>query len=948
MASEAKQAPSEKKYEVGQALVKAVLSGDTIVLLGNAQPNGVQPERTITISGIIAPRFSRSKNAVDEPFGWHSREFLRKKIVGQRVAFRILHKQGDREYGNIMLNNEDISTVMVANGWAKARVPAQANPDTPIPPEREALMKLEEEAQSQNIGIWVKNINPRDYIRNINYTPDARSLYEQCRGRSVPAVVEQVRDGSTFKVEFAAEGMNHYSIVLHLAGVQCPRVPLPLSVLEAQYKQAMEENPDAKLEPPREEKAGPYAIEAKLFSENRLLHRDVGLRIEGIDKSGNFFGTLQFPQGNITFALLKNGLGKSVQWSAALTADPAQIQAHEQMAKDAGLRLWAGYVAPLNSAPSANKKDFLARVLQVLSGDCMVIEDATGAERKIYLSSIRAPRLARNNEQPYGREAQECLRKKLVGKRVQVVVEYIRAVTDINNRTEDRVFAAVLHNKQNIAESLVADGFAEVQRHRPEEDRSVYYDQLLEAEANAIRGKKGLHSGRVPPVHPVIDLSERFRPSASMTIDEKEEAAKQARLISAKAKQYYPFLTKEKQARGVVEHVFSGSRLKVLIPKENCMLSFALSGIKCPQTARPGPNGASLAAEPYSNEAYQFTRKLTLQHDVIVEIEAMDKGDNYIGTLFSGRQNLAVELLKAGLAQVVPFSAEKCPYREELFAAEAEAKNARLNVWKNWVEPVASDEKKEEEKKELDLTGQFLPVKVTEVTDACTFYIQMVNDEGLALVEERMAEFGEVSRPPIVPFRPKKGSVCAGLFSDGGWYRVRCEGRGDEGGVRVHFIDYGNRETLTDDCLRPLDGSYAQLAQAPPLALACVLSGCKAPAPDSEFSYDCTQALSSMTMGRELLVRIDLQRDRDGKMAVTLWENDGEEEKDSINQVMIREGWVRVDPRADRRLPADLMALLRQDEATAKKKRYNIWTYGDVYDDEEESPAAGNSRPRRN
>jgi staphylococcal nuclease domain-containing protein 1 len=58
----------------------------------------------------------------------------------------------------------------------------------------------------------------------------------------------------------------------------------------------------------------------------------------------------------------------------------------------------------------------------------------------------------------------------------------------------------------NIAELLVARGFATVVKHRDFEERSNYYDALLSAESRAIAGKKGIHSAKDPPVRHVTDL----------------------------------------------------------------------------------------------------------------------------------------------------------------------------------------------------------------------------------------------------------------------------------------------------------------------------------------------------------------------------------------------------------------------------------------------------------
>ena len=50
----------------GVAIVKAVLSGDLVVLMGGAKAGELPPERQLAISGISAPRFARGKSGEDE------------------------------------------------------------------------------------------------------------------------------------------------------------------------------------------------------------------------------------------------------------------------------------------------------------------------------------------------------------------------------------------------------------------------------------------------------------------------------------------------------------------------------------------------------------------------------------------------------------------------------------------------------------------------------------------------------------------------------------------------------------------------------------------------------------------------------------------------------------------------------------------------------------------
>ena len=74
-----------KAPKEGYAMVKAVTSGDTLIVWGNiTQAGQLLPEKTIIVSGITTPKFAKGKNQTDEPFAWEAREYLRKKVIGQK------------------------------------------------------------------------------------------------------------------------------------------------------------------------------------------------------------------------------------------------------------------------------------------------------------------------------------------------------------------------------------------------------------------------------------------------------------------------------------------------------------------------------------------------------------------------------------------------------------------------------------------------------------------------------------------------------------------------------------------------------------------------------------------------------------------------------------------------------------------------------------------------
>ena len=124
------------------------------------------------------------------------------------------------------------------------------------------------------------------------------------------------------------------------------------------------------------------------------------------------------------------------------------------------------------------------------------------------------------------------------------------------------------------------------------------------------------------------------------------------------------------------------------MPKENTKVTFVLAGVRAPRTAR----NATEKPEPYGAEAYKFASKY-LQRDVeigefppptwvslMTAFDSTDKQGGFIGAMYLGGTNVAVELVREGLASVHSFSADGLPFGRELANAEEEAKSAKKNV----------------------------------------------------------------------------------------------------------------------------------------------------------------------------------------------------------------------------------------------------------------------------
>lgn len=277
--------------------------------------------------------------------------------------------------------------------------------------------------------------------------------------------------------------------------------------------------------------------------------------------------------------------------------------------------------------------------------------------------------------------------------------------------------------------------------------------------------------------------------------------------------QYLPSWQRALRNEGIVEFVASGSRFRMLMHKESCLVSFLLGGISCPRSSRANTaTGPAQEGDPYGDDALAYSRDRVLHRDVSVRIESTDKaGAAVIGWLFIGNTNLSVSLVEEGLA-TVHFSAEKSEYYRALKAAEDKAKSKRKRIWTNWVEPTpeelaAKEEVATESKTAAATTGEGIaPVEkerpkkydqvvVTEVNAELGFFAQSV-DKGPAL-DAMMAKMRQefISSPPLAgSYTPKKGDLCAAKFSaDNEWYRAKIESVQGKN-VRVVFVDYGNKE----------------------------------------------------------------------------------------------------------------------------------------------------------
>ena len=488
---------------VAHATVKSIVSGDTLVVkpINRSSSSKQENEQRISLSHINAPKLARpstdndsSGASVDEPYAFECREYLRKKLVGREISYTVDFQvpQSNRSMCSVYLGNdpessENLIESLLSEGLVELRPQTGARANDP---KYQRLLQIDQQAKSNKLGRY-SNDSPTAHIRDIKWTlTDAKQFLD--RHKSSPpmdAIVEFIRDGNTVRCLLLP---TYQLATIQLTGVRCP-------IFKREGNASIEDTE-------------PFAEEAKQFVESRLLQRQVKVIFNGTNNQ-NLVGTLLHPNGNIALFLLKEGLAKCVDWTLALL-QPAwreQYRAAEKFAKDNRIRVWRNYTPQLvNTAEqgqttdqsannSSSTKGYQAKVLEIVNADALVVRDLRNNQvRKIYLSSVRAPRAvdfqsksdgttATSNptlvvkrplyDIPYIWEGRELLRKRLIGKTIRVVTDYIQKATA---DYPEKICCTVYSDNVNLGEALITKGLAKAIRHRQDdEQRSSCYGKII-------------------------------------------------------------------------------------------------------------------------------------------------------------------------------------------------------------------------------------------------------------------------------------------------------------------------------------------------------------------------------------------------------------------------------------------------------------------------------------
>ncbi|KAA1117277.1 hypothetical protein PGT21_001942 [Puccinia graminis f. sp. tritici] len=486
-------------------------------------------------------------------------------------------------------------------------------------------------------------------------------------------------------------------------------------------------------------------------------------------------------------------------------------------------------------------------------------------------------------------DARELLRRRLIGKQVHVSIDYVRpkegdyeAKECVTIKLPTGMYVLKCHCfpftqiliqwglidvwiSRNVANLLLERGYATVLRHRQGEDRSQDYDMLMATEMKAQTEGKGLHSDKEFPPPKITDVSES----------------------SSRANSYLSGWKRQGKIPAVVDYVASGSRFKIWLPKQDLKFTLVLSGIKCPKTARhPGERN-----EPFGLEALDFSNRYAMQRDVEVEIESTDKSG---GLFLNKTDNLALLLVKEGLASCNEFSLERSPYGKDLKSAEDDAKQNHKNILKNG---------------------------------------------GIPELTSLMADFAVYHRSAPISSTPagayKAGDLVSAKFSvDNAWYRAKIrKNLPHKKEAEVVFIDYGNSEVVSHGNIRSLDPRFKSL---PPQAKEATLSFVKLLGPDTEYGSEALDHFRSLVEGQTLVANIDYRDpSQNGRLHLSLYDTaDSPTSTSSLNHRLVREGFALINLKAPYRSAyQEQYSALENAKQEAKRNRAGAYEFGDAFDD---------------
>lgn len=349
-------------------------------------------------------------------------------------------------------------------------------------------------------------------------------------------------------------------------------------------------------------------------------------------------------------------------------------------------------------------------VYGVPSGDTLTIVPVGSTlkdEITLYISSIQAPKINHAYpqskgvaEEPFAWASREYLRKKCIGRRVTYTVQNVIEGTN-------RVHATVKLGEENLAESIVGEGWA------------------------TVRMSQGGNSSKLrPEQEALLDLQER---ATSLKIGIFSNSGKKDSIRPDSSKmtgiRFFDSLPPSKAATGVIERIHSGNSLKIEFPEFRHFTPIvSLAGIVAPGVKWDVSKNALVETEAGGMRAYEFLYSHVLNREVTITFLGCDKFDALFARATVLGRDLATELVKMGLAKVADWTLSQvsdAEYRAALVAAQEQAVKSHAGMWKDANGPSAiSNLKKAAVSTSVDTDNDNVEGTVVDIPNAGTIVVE--------------------------------------------------------------------------------------------------------------------------------------------------------------------------------------------------------------------------------
>ena len=296
-----------------------------------------------------------------------------------------------------------------------------------------------------------------------------------------------------------------------------------------------------------------------------------------------------------------------------------------------------------------------------------------------------------NIDEPGAFPAREWLRNLIVGKMVNFETQKQGASAG------DRVYGLLMYTPpgatepMNIALEVVRQGNAtpkaiqygngaaapKSEEEGKAEEVDEYQQALLKAYEEAKNAKVGIHSG-INVVRSLKNAGEDFQVLQLVQNSQK--------------------LGNSGRVKCVIEYIFDGSRFRCQVTDpalgdlQHANFTLLLGGVSAPRLGNPRADPPT-PAEEFSEDARQFVELRLLQRELEISLHGTDKsGVCAVGTIHHPKGNIAVELLKSGLAKISDWSIRLMNPADvpALRFAENNAKRTNTAIWHSYAPPQLS------------------------------------------------------------------------------------------------------------------------------------------------------------------------------------------------------------------------------------------------------------------